>query len=92
MQDDIPSFDSTNRYQDFLKTSDFNLAATLYTLGFSIDGIDKSNRKRVVFYFKRTSDIEVNVKNYFNNKVLINPLALYRCEREIQAIIHTEYE
>lgn len=77
-------------YLDVLKTSDFTLASTLYSLGFNIAGIDKTNPKRVVFYFKKTSDLETTVDKYFNNQVKINPLDFDRAQREIRAQIHTD--
>ena len=84
--DSVPSSDSL----DIIKTSDFTLASTLYCLGFDIQGIDKSNKKRVVFYFRRTSDIEVKIAEYFNNQVLVNPLDFDRSQREMRAQIHTD--
>ena len=75
---------------DVLKTSDFTLASTLYCLGYNIMGIDKNNPKRVIFYFRKTSDLEVTVDKHFNNQILVNPLDFDRAQREIRAQIHTD--
>lgn len=77
-------------YLDVLKTSDFTLASTLYCLGYDITGIDKNTPKRVVFYFRKTSDLEATVDKYFKNQVKINPLNFDRAQREIRAQIHTD--
>ena len=79
-----------SKYKDFIKTSDFTLASTLYCLGFDILGIDKSNSRRVKCFFEKTSDIEVIIQKYFNNEIKINPLEFDRSQREIRAQIHTE--
>ena len=75
-----------------IKTSDFNLASTLYCLGFSIDGIDKTDRKRVVFIYKKTSDLEVALRKYWNHELRVDPLDFERSRREIEGQIRTDYE
>ena len=75
-----------------LKTSDFNLASTLYCLGFDIDGIDKTDMRRVIFYYKRTSDLEVILKKYWNHEVRVDPLDFDRSQKEIKAQINTDLE
>lgn len=76
--------------KNFIKTSDFALASTLNCLGYDIAGIDKSNRKRVVFYFERTSQVEITIKQYFANQVRLNPLDYDSTQKQIHAQIHTD--
>lgn len=75
---------------DFIKTSDFTLASTLHCLNYDIHGIDKTNRKRVVFYFKKTTDLARDIERYWSNNIKINPLDFTRAQREINARIHTD--
>ena len=75
-----------------IRTSDFNLASTLYCLGFDIDGIDKHDRKRVVFIYKKTSDLEVTLRKYWNHELRVDPLDFERARREIEGQIRTDYE
>ncbi len=75
---------------EVIKTSVFTLAATLLCLGHDVDGIDKENIKRVIFYFKKTPLIDSNVRKYFANDILVNPLDFARAQREIRAQIHTD--
>lgn len=77
---------------DVIKTSDFTLASTLLTLGFDIIGIDKTNPRRVVFYYRRTSEVEVALKKYDNNEIVVNPKQFVFSQREIRGRIHTDYE
>ena len=77
---------------DVLKTSDFILASTLLTLGHDIIGIDKTNPKRVVFYYRKTSDLEVAVEDYWAGKVKVDPKSFVYSQREIRGRIHTDVE
>ena len=73
-----------------IKTSDFVLASTLYHLGFRFKSIDKTNRKRVIFYFNKTSDIENIIKDYFDKKILITPQEFDVSQRETRGQIFTD--
>lgn len=75
---------------EVIRTSDFTLAATLLATGFDIMGLDKTNPKHVVFIYKRTSDLEVQVKKFWANEIKINPKDFVYSQREIRAMIHTE--
>ena len=75
---------------DVIKTSDFTLASTLLALGYDIIGIDKTNPKRVVFYYSRTSDLEATIKKYWSDEIKLNPKDFVYAQREIRARIHTE--
>jgi len=75
---------------DVIKTSDFTLASTLLCLGFDIIGIDKTNPKRVVFYYRKTSDLEVVIDKFWKDEVKVNPKDFVYSQREIRARIHTE--
>jgi hypothetical protein len=82
----------TDDDMDVIKTSDFMLASTLNALGFDIHGIDKSNRKRVVFYFRKTSDLEVALQRYWKKEIQVVPQDLDYAQRELRAKIHTDYD
>ena len=75
---------------DVIKTSDFTLASTLLCIGFDIIAIDKQNPKRVVFYYKKTSDLETQIKRYWGGEILVKPQDFAYAQREIRAQIHTD--
>lgn len=87
MKDDEGS--TSKQFKDFLKLSDFNLVCTLYCLGFDIIGIDNRDYKRVIFFYEKTTDLEVKVKEYFQHKVRVDPLEFDRSMREIRSRIRT---
>ena len=75
-----------------VKTADFTLASTLYHLGFNIDGIDKHNKKRVYFYFRKTPELDSIINKYWNREILIKPQDFEKSQREIKARIYTDEE
>ena len=77
---------------EFIRTSDFTLASTLHCLGYHIHGIDKRNRKRAVFYFKKDAELARDIERYWSNHIKINPLEFTRAQREINARIHTDID
>jgi hypothetical protein len=69
----------------FYQTSDINLAATLLSIGFDIDGINPSNPRRVTFFFdlEKYPDIESVILDYVSNKLLVNPKEFISNRREL---------
>ena len=68
---------------EFFTTTDLTLASTLLTLGFNITGIDPSNSKRVVFYFKTTDALDGVIEAYWRKDIKVNPLELAKSRREV---------
>lgn len=54
-------------------TSDFQLAVTLYSLGYKMLDIDKSDRFRAVFRFMYEQGINDDVRAFFSDDLTINP-------------------
>lgn len=82
--------DSNDNYINMIQTSDFTLVCTLYSLGHSISGIDDSNNKRKVFLFKKNEKIDKDVKDFFENKSLVNPRDYDNSKREIKSQMFTQ--
>lgn len=75
---------------EVIKTSDFTLSATLFCLGYDILGIDKTNMKRVIFYYRRSSDLEMAIQDFRYNRVKVNPKEFAQAQRDIKERIYTE--
>ena len=86
----IVVMDTMANQLEVIKTSDFTLASTLLCLGFDILGIDKTNLKRVIFYYKRTSDLEVAIQDFRGDRVKVNPKDFVYAQREIKEQIYTD--
>lgn len=65
----------------FLRTSDINLAATLLSLGYDVNGIDPTSPGRVSFFFKNSPELSRDVESYWADKALVNP-KLYMYHRK----------
>lgn len=68
-------------------TSDLGLVATI-SLYYPIDSIDRSNPHKIVFYFKRESDLDGFVENYWRNLLTINPITFFNQLKIIKARIY----
>ncbi len=55
------------------KTSDFHLAITLFTLGYKLVDIDRSDARRAIFNFKFETDIENDARSFFDDQIKLNP-------------------
>lgn len=56
------------------KTSDIALGATLYSMGFSLNLVERENEARATFCFKRDELIDEVVQQYFSRSVRIEPM------------------
>ena len=81
-----------NQTAEIMKTSDYPLAATLNVLGFDVIGIDKGNIKRVLFYFKRTQELDRNIEQYLKNEIRVSPVDYERSKKQLRTHIFTDYE
>ncbi len=60
-------------HQQEFKSSDLYLAAYLIKLGEKLIGIDKSNRKRAVFIFEHTPQIDSLTELYWSKETMVEP-------------------
>lgn len=73
---------------EIIKTSDLYLASYLLAKGYDINGIDKNNIHRVIFYFSKTSEVENNIIAYINGEAMIEPQSYERAKREVKNKIY----
>lgn len=64
-----------NTALDYYSSSDLGLA-TVISLYYPIDCIDKSNPQKAVFNFKRESGLDELIANYWARRLQIEPQAL----------------
>ena len=74
-----------------ITTTDIGLATALLTIGFSIDGTDPQDRRRVVFYFKKTPELDKAINAYWQRKLAVEPRGYEESRLEILRKIH-EYQ
>ena len=75
--------------QKYFSTSELSLSAALICLNFSLDSLDKTNPQRTVFIFKRSSKgLDETVSNFWQRKLLIEPIAFFEAQRYLKSRIY----
>ncbi len=63
--------------ENTLKTTDLGQATALYTAGFEIKEIDKTNPKRSEFVFLNEDGIEKTINDWWNDKLIVKARSYY---------------
>jgi hypothetical protein len=68
----------------YYKTSNLNLASTLYDIGFVIDGIHTTQNSEIVeFYFEKTIKLEKAVDDFWSGRLRVEPNGLLTVRKEL---------
>jgi hypothetical protein len=81
---------NNNDMDNRISTSDFTLVASLKSLGYHYSSLDKTNKKRVVFYYDRTVTLEETIQMYFRKEIRIIPQDLVDAQKDIRSQIFTD--
>lgn len=73
--------------EHYYQTSDLSLAATL-SLWCPIEDIDRSNPRKALFIFQKTSELEKLVDQYFRNEIKISPQTYFNQLRVVKARLY----
>ena len=73
-----------------LATSELSLSATLISLGFSLDSLDKTNPQKTIFRFNPSKELHLAVTNFWQRKLLVEPLAFFEAQRYLKSRIYGE--
>jgi len=75
--------------ENYYTTSDLALACTL-SIKHLIDHLDKSNPKRVVFYFKNSDDLATMTEKYWKKKLKVEPQVYFAQIRLVKTMIYEQ--
>ena len=75
--------------ENYYFTSDFCLAVTLITQGFPIIGLDRTNSKRIQFFFDDTRGLQKTLACYWERKILISPQDFYANQRLLKSQMYS---
>jgi len=75
----------------FFTTYDLNLSATLHSLGCQIEKIERKGNKGL-FYFEDSLDLSNYLNDYFKEKILISPQALFNSLKMIKNRLYSNWE
>jgi hypothetical protein len=59
------------------KTKDINLTNTLMVLGYKLQDTEKDYGRKVIFSFIDTTDLQKDIKKYFDKELLLEPNEIY---------------
>ena len=65
-------------------TFDLNLAVILITLNFPVESLDKQNRNKVEFYFKRGSRLDEIIQAYWSKNLKLEPQTLFANQKALK--------
>lgn len=73
----------------YYATSDLALTAAI-SLFYTIEDIDHTDPRKIQFLFKKDSNLDQLVKDFWNGKLKLNPLAYFNQLKIIKARIYGE--
>lgn len=79
-----------NSNQTSFSSSELALCAALICLEFPLDSLDKSTPQRTIFQFKRSEELDLAVANFWQRKLLLEPLAFFEAQRYLKSRIYGE--
>jgi len=77
------------KQNDFYKTSDLPLA-TVLSLYFPLERIDKTNPKRAFFMFKRSQELNELIEKYYRRELKIEPATFFERLAFIKSRLYSE--
>lgn len=75
-----------NESINLYKTSDLGTATFLFSTGYELTQTVLSGPKRLIFYFKHTGDIEVQVEKYLSGLAQAPARHLFEAYRSLRAL------
>lgn len=76
------------RENDYFKSPDICLCATLCCYGYQVEAIDKQNPAKVVFLVERNEELDKLIRQYFVHKLRVEPLSFFNYLKELKTRIY----
>lgn len=70
--------------QDYFLTFDLGLASALVTLEYDLAAIDKSNRSKAQFVFRRRAGIDRDIKRYWDGDLMLSARHLFDSQKMLK--------
>ncbi|MFH0796994.1 MAG: DUF5659 domain-containing protein [Candidatus Omnitrophota bacterium] len=80
---------NTNLNEQTYQTSDLALATCL-CLFFPLEGIDRTNARRVTFIFEKSEDLDTLVNQYWRGQVQVEPQKFFNQLKIIKSRLYGE--
>lgn len=82
----VPLGDNANSFYSY----DMGLSAALIAVGFSLVSMDRTDRKKTQFIFKRKPDMEREIEAYWSKELLVPALTYFDTLKMLKSRIYSE--
>lgn len=76
--------------QDSFLTFDLGLASALVTLKYDLADIDKSNRSKAQFFFRRSAGIDNDIQRYWDGDLLLSARHLFDSQKMLKNRLYSD--
>lgn len=76
--------------QDHFFSFDLGLASSLVTLEYDLVAIDKSNRSKSQFVFRRRTNIDRDIKRYWDGDLLLSARHLFDSQKMLKNRLYSD--
>jgi hypothetical protein len=73
---------------DYLKTNELSLVATLQVFGYELESVEKGINGRATFYIKRDGHLDDIISSFWLRKLKVEPLAFFESMKVIKSRIY----
>ena len=77
-----------SKENDFFKSSDLSLVATLQLYGYQIEAMDRSNSEKIVFIIKRDDELDKLIQAFWSRSLRVCPLTYFESLKATKARIY----
>lgn len=74
----------------FFSTNDLALSSALLALDFIMCDLDFSDPKKATFVFVEDQELREAVRNYWDNKLMVNPRTYFNTLKDLKSRIYTQ--
>jgi hypothetical protein len=76
--------------QDSFLTFDLGLASALVTLEYELATIDKSNRSKAQFIFRRRAGIDTDIKRFWDGDLMLSARHLFDTQKMLKNRLYSD--
>jgi len=77
-------------YSNYLYSFDLGAATSLVTAGFELVSLEKSNKRKAQFIFRRESGIEKTLEDYWANHLEVKARSFFENTKMIKARLYSD--
>lgn len=77
---------------DTFKTTDFDIAVILVTMGIKIHKFEKIHPKKLAFHFEEREECEKIQLDYYNGHLMVEPREFWNNIRQVKSVIYDKLQ